>query len=197
MNNSNTDEQRPHSLQVLHNFITAQFRFTIQSVNKVDWTFTHSKTQSFRSDHHFHLENVTLGFSFTNDLGQNILLVQTERASQVGHMRSQHSRGQKVSTTRNQFSLQVPAVNTSVTSITSSCDNVVVALFSLCNELWNSFWVVGEICIHDDDKVTCNKLQTMHVSGTQTQLASSWSQSDVLRTENINQLLGDILSSIG
>lgn len=60
--------------------------------------------------------------------------------------------------------------------------------------------MVGEVCVHDDDKVSLGELEAMHVGGSQTEFARAGLEDDALLGFGVvggDELFGDILGSVG
>jgi hypothetical protein len=55
---------------------------------------------------------------------------------------------------------------------------------------------VGEVGVHDDDKVASDKLETVDVGRSETKFTSAGFEEDVGRVD-LDELLGDFLGSIG
>lgn len=152
------------------------------------------------TDHHLHLEAVSLALSVENDLLEHVLLVQAEATSQVAHTWHQHDVGDQVRSARSELPEQIPAVYTSLdiseVGVSGSGYNVGVAGLLDLDHLGDELGVVAEIGVHNDNEVAGAEFQAVDVSGSQAELACAGLEDDVFFAVELLELLRDFEGAV-
>lgn len=161
--------QVENTLEVLDDLGSAKLALAKEAINKGNRALLDLITHGFGTDHHLHLEAVTLALSAGNNLLQHLLLVQTEATRQVADAGHQHDVGDQVGSARGKLAEEVPAVNSaldiSAVRIPRASDNVRVGLLLDSNHLGDELGVVAEVGVHDNDEVAGGILQAVDVGG--------------------------------
>jgi hypothetical protein len=76
-------EEFVHSFQVSHNFISAQFAFSINAIDEYNRYFCNSELVLGSSHDDFHLEGITFGLDLRHDVSDDIFLVESKRSSEI------------------------------------------------------------------------------------------------------------------
>lgn len=192
----NLEPEREDTLGVLDNLVAAELALAVNTVDERDGDLGDSAAHALGADHHLHLEGVALALGARDDLLQDALLVETERARQVADARAQDSVGKQVGATADKLALEVPAVDAAVASVAGAGDNVVVGLLLDSNHLGDELGVVAKVGVHDDDKVARGELQAVDVGRAETKLASARLEEDV-RAVGLDELVGYFLGAVG
>lgn len=126
----NTGKERPYSLRIRYNLVGPKLALPKYPVNECNRNFTYTIPKCSRSNHHLHLEYITLRLGHCYNVpkyGQPIksafIMLFTARslvwkscapeaACKVTNTGIQHCISQEVGTPRHQLSSQIPAVNT-------------------------------------------------------------------------------------
>lgn len=190
------EPQVEDTLGILDNLISTKLALSVQTVDERDGNLSDGAAQSLGTHHQLHLETVSLALGAGNSLLERSTLVQTETACQVAHSRSKDSVGEQVGATADELALEIPAKDTTVSSVSGTGDDVVVALLLEGDHLGDELGVVGEVGVHNDDEVAGDELEAVDVGRSETELASAGLELDVGRVD-LDELLGDFLGSIG
>lgn len=188
--------QRQHTLGVLDNLVTTELAVAVDAVDKGNGYLGDRAPHSLGANHHLHLERVALALGARDDLVEHALLVEAEAARQIADAGAQDGVGEEVGAAGDELALEVPAVDAAVAGVAGARDDVVVALLLAGDHLGDELGVVGEVGVHDDDKVAGDELQAVDVGGSQAQLAGAGFEDDV-RGVGLDELVGDFLGTVG
>lgn len=161
--NLDLEPEREHTLGILDNLVTSELALSIHSINERNGHLGYGAAHGLGTNHHLHLETITLALGARNDLFKDALLVQTETAGKIADARSQNCIGEQVGSAADKLALEIPSKHTSVASIASSRDNVVVGRLLQRNHLRDELGVVAEVGVHDDDKVSGRELESVDI----------------------------------
>ena len=196
----NLQPQAQNTLEVLDNLRSTELGFAIETVDESDGTLRDLVAHGLGTDHHLHLEAVSLALGVEDNLLQHRLLVKTETARQVAHAGHQHDIRNQVRSARSELAEQVPAIDTaldvSAVGISGSGDNVGFGLLLDLDHLGDELGVVAEIGVHDNDEVAGNIFQAVHVRGSETKLALTGLQDNVFGAIELLELLRDLEGAV-
>lgn len=190
------EPQVENTLSILNNLVTTELALSVQTVDKGNRNLGDSAAHGLGTHHQLHLETVSLALGAGNGLLKGSTLIETETACEVAHTRTKDSVSEQVGATADELALEIPAKDTTVSCVSSTCNNVVVALLLEGNHLGDELGVVREVGIHDDNEVAGNELETVDIGRSETEFASAGFEEDVGRV-GLDELLGDFLGSIG
>lgn len=197
---SNLQPQVQHSLEVLDNLVPTELALAVETVDESDRALGHLVAHSLRTNHHLHLEAVTLALRASDDLFQDRLLVQPEATSQVANARHEHHVRDEVSGARGELPEQVPAVHAtldiSAARVTGSTDDVGVGLFLDLDHLGDELGMVAEIGVHDDNEVASAVGQAVDVGSAEAKFALTGLEVDVLGAVESLELLSDLEGAV-
>ena len=149
----------------------------------------------FRPDEDFHLEDVSLGSGLLHECVQQRSAVQTEGASNVCRLWIQKYGSEHIRTSRYEFPFEVPSIHPGASRrsrVSCALDNVEIALALHLDHLRHVLWMVGEIGVHDEDKFTSARFETVDVGSAETEFASTGAEDDAVCAPNALQLLGNV-----
>lgn len=196
----NLEPEVEHTLEIFDDLRATQLAVAVETVDEGDGAFIDLVSQCLGTNHHFHLETVSLTLCACNDLLQNGLLVQTEATGQITNSGHQHNIGDQVGGTRSELSEKIPTVDTSLNiatvRITCTSNNVGVVLFLDANHFGDELGVVAEVGVHDNHKVTGCEFQTMNVSRSEAEFALARLQDNVLRAIELLELLANLEGAV-
>lgn len=125
-----------------------------------------------------------------------MLLIQSKAPGKIADVRPQHNTGEQVRTAGHELPLEVPTVDTTIASIARASNDVVILGLLDGNKFGDKFglyasekvdarkgrvdYVVGEIGIHNDDKIARHKLEPVHIGSSQAELARARLEDDVV-----------------
>lgn len=192
----NLEPQVEDTLGVLDNLVAAELGLAVQTVDEADGHLGDGAAHGLGAHHHFHLEGVALALGAGDDLFEDALLVQSERAREVADAGAQDGVGKQVGAARDKLALEVPAKDAAVAGVAGAGDNVVVGRLLQGDHLGDELGVVGEVGVHDDDKVAGDELEAVDVGRAETKLAGAGLEDDV-RGIGLDELVGDLLCAVG
>lgn len=190
------EPQVQHTLGILDNLIATKLGLSVHAIDKRNGHLGHRAAHALGAHHHLHLEGVALALRARDDLVEDALLVQAERAREVADAGPQDRVGKQVGAAADKLALEVPAVHAAVARVARARDDVVVGRLLERNHLRDEFRVVREVGVHDDDKVARDKLEAVHVGRAETELARAGLEDDV-RGVGLDELVGDLLGAVG
>ena len=164
-------EQKKHTLEVACDFADAELTLTKDAVDKHDGHLGDSETLLSRAYYHFHLKRVALRLRLFDDGLQHLLLVQTEATSKIRAAGIQQSVGDEISNARRELASEVPPAHAAAWDVAAARDNVEVLLLLLLQHHRDGFRMVAHVSVHNNDKIVRGKLDAIHISGAQAQLA--------------------------
>lgn len=196
----NLQPQAHNTLEVLDDLRSTELGFAVETVDESDGTLVDLVAHGLSTDHHLHLEAVSLALGVENHLLQHRLLVKAETARQVTHAGHQHDIRDQVGSARSELAEQVPAVDTaldvSAVGITGSGHNVGIGLLLNPDHFGNELGVVAEVGVHDDDEVAGDIFQAVHVGGSKTELALTGLEDNVFGAIELLELLRDLKGAV-
>lgn len=190
------EPQVEDTLGILNNLITTKLALSIKTINERDGDLSDGASHSLRTHHKLHLETVSLALSASNSLLERSTLVQSEAAREVAHARAEDSIGEQVGATADELALEIPTKDTTISSVASTRDDIVVALGLESDHLRDELGVVGEVGVHDDNEVAGDELETVDIGCSETEFASAGLEENVGGVD-LDELLGNFLGSIG
>jgi hypothetical protein len=184
-------------LKVTKNLTSAELGLTEDSVDEGDGHFLDGVAHVLSAHDDLHLEDVASALHRLECLLEHVLLVKTERSSEIGGLRSEESSSQEVGNTGGQLAIQVPAVDSAVLSVSGSSDDVSTSLTLLLDELRNDLGVMAEIGVHKDHEFSSALAQTIDVGRAETELAGAGVKLNLILTIDTLKILHNFLSAIG
>ena len=146
--------------------------------------------------HTYHLKCVSLALCLGNRTLQHCSLVKPEAPCQIANPWPEHGICKQVRPSRYEFPFKIPAINSTIPTISSASHNVVVAQFLFLDHWSDKFGVVREICIHDDYEGPRSVLKSMDVRSTKTKFACAGFEDDAASVK-VLKLLGYLQGAVG